>query len=74
MKSKNKSSKFKQLAENRVNRALKDLDLISNLSNKSYYEYDDKDVSKIISTLENAIRSVKASFKKNIDRKKEFKL
>ena len=74
MKSKNKSSKFKQLAETRVNRALKDLDLISNLSNKSYYEYDDKDVSKIISTLENAIRSVKASFKKNIDRKKEFKL
>lgn len=58
----NKREKFVLLAENRVTRAIKDIRLIGNLSNKNNYSYEEKDVKKIISTLENEIRTLKARF------------
>ena len=38
--------KFKELAEKRVNRAIKDLQLIGNLANKSNYSYTEADAKK----------------------------
>ena len=47
MEQKSNRSTFVKLAENRVSRALKDIQLIGNLSNKSNYSYTDEDVKKI---------------------------
>jgi len=40
--------RFVKLAENRVARAIKDIRLIGNLSNRSNYTYSEDDVKKIV--------------------------
>jgi hypothetical protein len=57
--------KFVALAERRVSNALKDIKLIGNLSNKSNYKYDDRDVKKITSTLTKALSDMKTKFESN---------
>jgi len=54
--------KFVELAEKRVSKALKDIKLIGNLSNKSNYDYQEQDVKKIYSTLKKALEEMKARF------------
>lgn len=67
--------KFVELAEKRVNRALKDIRLIGNLSNKSNYVYSDDDAKKILKVLKQAVDEVKARFdSKGLDTNDEFKL
>jgi len=55
-------AKFVELAEKRVTRAIKDIRLIGNLSNKSNYSYTDQDVRKIIRALEAEIKKLKQRF------------
>ena len=57
-----KRSKFVRLAENRVNKALKDIQLIGNLCNKNAYEYSDDDVRKMFRALQEALDSSKKRF------------
>ena len=67
--------KFKELAEKRVNRALKDIKLIGNLSNRSNYSYEDKDAKLIIAALNKAVAEVKSRFdRKGDEAETEFKL
>ena len=67
--------KFVELAEKRVNRALKDIKLIGNLSNRSNYSYEEKDAKAIISALNKAVSDIKARFdRKGEDSDTEFKL
>lgn len=54
--------KFVELAENRVNRAIKDIRLIGNLSNKTNYIYTQKDAEKIIVTLEKELKLLRSRF------------
>lgn len=54
--------KFVRLAEARVTRALKDINLIGNLSNRSNYVYTDEDAKKIVSALKKAVDETKARF------------
>ena len=70
-----KASKFIELANKRVNRTLKNLRLISNLSNKNNYDYSDEQAKKILRTLQKEIDLVKANFN-NTDQseKDEFRL
>lgn len=67
---------FKRLAENRTNKALKMLDLISNLSNKNNYDYTKEDYKKIIDVLKAKIKDVELHFETNQSRSKSnhFKL
>ena len=58
----NKRQKFVELATKRVNRAIKDLRLIGNLSNKSAYQYEEDDVRKIVRVLQKEIESIKSRF------------
>lgn len=68
-------AKFVELAEKRVSRALKDIRLIGNLSNKSNYSYEDKDVRKIYGALKKALEDMKARFESNGANEEEiFKL
>ena len=70
-----KASKFIELANKRVNRTLKNLRLISNLSNKNNYEFTNDQAKKILRTLQKEIDLVKANFNQTGQAAKEkFKL
>lgn len=57
--------KFVKLAEARVGKALKDIKLIGNLSNRSNYDYTEQDAKKIYSALKKAIEEMKQRFDRN---------
>lgn len=54
--------KFKELAEARVTRALKDIKLIGNLSNRSAYDFTDEDIRQIFRALQKEIDTAKSRF------------
>lgn len=57
-----KRGKFIELATNRVNRTIKDIRLIGNLSNRAAYEYSEEDVKKIAKTLQRELDLMKHRF------------
>ena len=57
-----KKEKFIELAKSRVNRAINMIRLISNLANKSHYDYTPEQTKKIIKALNDEVRSVEAKF------------
>jgi hypothetical protein len=57
-----KRQKFVDIAEKRINRLIKDVRLIGNLSNKSNYSYTDEDVRKIFTAIENEVRGSRRKF------------
>jgi hypothetical protein len=63
----NKRDKFVKLAEARVNKALKDMQLIGNLSNRSAYQFTEADTRKIFAALQKAIDTVKSRFSQGSD-------
>lgn len=58
----NDREKFVRLAQARVNKALKDIQLIGNLSNRSNYDYTDDDITKIFKALNEEITACKKRF------------
>lgn len=58
-----KRIKFRELATKRVNNALKDIQLIGNLSNTSAYEYDEEDVKKMFRSLKEELTVAESKFK-----------
>lgn len=68
-----KRDKFKELAEKRVNNALKNIQLIGNLSNTNNYDYNKEDVTKIFKTLKEELQTAEARFKIS-NKKSKFKL
>jgi len=57
-----KKERFITIAEKRVNNALRTINAIGNLSNKRNYEYNEKQVKKIISALRSGIKDIENSF------------
>lgn len=57
-----KRQKFVDLAEKRVNRLLKEIRLIGNLSNRSNYEFTEEDVRKMFSAIEGEVRQARKRF------------
>jgi hypothetical protein len=57
-----KRERFVDLAEKRVNKSIRDLHLIGNLSNRSNYSYTDQDVAKIYRALKKALEDMKRRF------------
>jgi hypothetical protein len=55
-------AKFVELANRRVNRAIKDLRLIGNLSNRSAYEFSDEDAKRITRALQKELEMLKSRF------------
>ncbi len=55
-------AKFVELANKRVNSAIKTLRLIGNLSNHSNYDYTEGDVEAIFRTLSKELRNAKKRF------------
>lgn len=54
--------RFIHLAEKRVTKALKDLELIGNLGNRSNYNYTANEVSQMFKALEEAMKNSKSKF------------
>ena len=68
-------AKFVELAEKRVSKALKDIKLIGNLSNRGNYAYNDQDVRKIHAALKEAVDEMHRRFKsKGANHDETFKL
>lgn len=57
-----KRAKFVELANKRVNKAIAQLRLVGNLSNKAAYEFTDDDARKIVKALQKEVESLKAKF------------
>lgn len=55
--------KFKKLATQRVNNAIKQIKLISNLANKRTYDYSDDQVRAIFNALKSEVETAQAKFK-----------
>jgi len=68
-----KREKFTRLAESRVNNALKQIQLIGNLSDTRTYEYSKADVDAILKALKTAVTDLEHSFNKS-ERGKRFSL
>jgi len=70
-----KQERFRRLAERRVNRAIKDLRLIGNLSNRNNYDYTTDQVAKILAALKRELRELRARFEdRTIPDEKRFQL
>jgi hypothetical protein len=54
--------KFVKLAETRVNKAIKAIKLVGNLSDKTNYSYTEEDVRKIMTALNKELNSVKSRY------------
>ena len=70
-----KRAKFLELANKRVNRAIKDLALIANLANRKNYEYTEEEAKKVMRALQAGVDHVKHNFTIGIQSSKnEFKI
>jgi hypothetical protein len=58
----NDREKFARLATKRVSKALKAIQLIGNLSNKSNYDYTPQDVQKIFKALQDEVNLSRRKF------------
>lgn len=67
-----KKNRFKKVATYRTNQIIKYLDLLSNCSNKNNYDYDQTDLNKIFSAIDDALRETKLKYKSK--RKNHFEL
>ena len=55
MTSKQKRDNFKRISEQRVNEIIDKIVSLQNLTNKSFYEYDNKDIEKIVSSIQSEL-------------------
>jgi hypothetical protein len=68
-----KRENFEKIATRRVEAILKNLDLLSNCSNKYTYEYTKEDTAKIFKAISSKINLCKSSFDKKLTQS-NFKL
>lgn len=71
-KNESPKEKFKRLAILRTNAVIQRLRILSNLSNRHQYDYEDEDIEKIFSAINKQLKTAKVKFLRN--EKKEFKL
>lgn len=57
-----KHLKFRDLAESRTNKALDAIGRLSNLSNRSLYEWEEVELRKILKALKDAVAEVEGRF------------
>lgn len=62
MSARDKSTKFIELANKRVNRTIKDMQLIGNLANRQNYEFTEEQAKKIVKALQQELDALKQNF------------
>ena len=68
-----KRERFVRIVEKRTNKILEQIRLLGNCSNKHNYSYDEDDVKKIFSVIENELKEAKQKYMSN-STKEKFKL
>ena len=66
-----KRDRFEKVAGNRVNNILKALDSLEKCSNKTNYQYSDKDVKKMEKALRDKLNDVLKSFSSSVQKEKD---
>jgi hypothetical protein len=66
--------KFVRLATKRVNNAIKAIQLVGNLSNRSNYQYTEKDVERIFGALQSELKACRDRFASGSKQKSGFLL
>tara|TARA_Y100001980_G_C14175528_1_gene48731 strand:+ start:253 stop:477 length:225 start_codon:yes stop_codon:yes gene_type:complete len=69
-----KREKFIELTEKRVTKTLDSIRLIGNLSDKRYYDYDEKDIKQVFNALSKEIQAAKNRFNDAVKKNKDFKI
>jgi len=57
-----RKQRFKRIGNKRVNNVLNQLRILGNLSNKSYYDYNDNDINRIFKAIEHQLKITKGKF------------
>ena len=70
----NKAQKFVRLAENRTNKIISMIRLLGNCSNKSTYDYSDKQVHQIFEAISTELEEAQKKFTSNSRACGKFKL
>ena len=60
--------RFENVAGSRTQRILESLDILSNCSNKSNYEYTEEDVRKMFSAIKDRVKTTESSFNSAINK------
>ena len=68
-----KHARFKRIVEIRTNRILKDIKLISNLANRSHYEYTNEEVKIVFSAIKKELAIAFLEFEKHASKEKDKK-
>lgn len=71
-KNETQEERFKRLATHRTNEVLKRLKVLGNCSNRQMYEYSEKDIDAIFSTIERKVKEIKMKFQFSKDVKFKF--
>ena len=69
-----KRERFVRVAESRTNKIIEMIRLLGNCSNKSNYEYDEKDIVRIYDAIKKELNDSQAKFKINCKKNVDFKL
>ena len=72
--SSNKKENFKRIAEARTNKIIHLITLLGNLSNRSYYEYSQKDINAIFDAIQAELNAQRAKFNSTDSSEKKFRL
>jgi hypothetical protein len=68
-----KHANFRRLAQSRTGQVLEALRKLSNLSSPNY-EFEDHEVEKIFSTIEDAVEEARGRFRRNLNKRQQFSL
>lgn len=74
MEVKEKRERFVRIAELRTNHILDGIRLLGNCSNKSNYDYSERDIKRIFGTIERELKKAKNKFFGVPEKQKRFKL
>lgn len=69
-----KKENFKRIAENRVNKIVDLISKLHNLTNASFYEYNNEQIDKMFQIIQDELDKQKKEFKNNSKRRKKIEL
>ena len=67
-----RKERFRRVATKRTNKILRQIQILGNCSNKSFYSYTEEDIQKIFSAIDRELKIAKAKFSSR--RKTKFSL
>lgn len=74
IKQETKREKFIRIAENRTNKIILMIQLLGNCSNRSAYEYTEKDVADIFGAIEKELKLARQKYSSSDEKLHKFKL